>query len=124
MSAYLYTFITTDAANDAAAGLRARLQAELTDLTRLDQALRGLGGPPRGGRRWWPRSEHARRPRLRPRRAATAAEHQMSEAEEGLAADLRLTGGRAWARLHGEITSRLTAPVAADGERRAVESCR
>ncbi len=35
----------------------------------------------------------------------------MTEAEEGLAADLRLTGSTAWARLHGEITSRLTATV-------------
>jgi len=35
----------------------------------------------------------------------------MSEAEEGLAAELNLTGGSAWNRLHDDMTSRLTADV-------------
>ena len=40
----------------------------------------------------------------------------MTEAEEGLAAELNLTGGSAWNQLHGDVTARLTADV--DGERR------
>ena len=40
----------------------------------------------------------------------------MTEAEEDLAAELSLTGGRAWQRLHGEITSRLTVEVPFPGE--------
>ncbi len=35
----------------------------------------------------------------------------MTEAEEGLAAELNLTGGTAWNKLHGDVTSRLTANV-------------
>ena len=50
------------------------------------------------------------------RRAQRAAAHQMTEAQEDLAAELSLTGGRAWARLHGEITSRLTVDVPFPGE--------
>ncbi len=114
VSAYLYTFISTDSSNDTAAGLRSRLQSELTDLTRLTKRFEG----------WTARlgvaalvaaSQDAADHGYPLERAARAAEHQMSEAEEGLAADLRLTGSMAWARLHGEITSRLTAQVA-DGK--------
>ena len=42
------------------------------------------------------------------RKAERAAAHQMTEAEEELAAELNLTGGSAWNRLHGDVTSRLT----------------
>ena len=41
VSAYLYTFISTDSSNDTAAGLRSRLQSELTDLTRLTKRFEG-----------------------------------------------------------------------------------
>lgn len=110
VSAYLYTFISTDSGNDDAAGRRSRLQTELTDLTRLTkrfEAWIARLGPAELAARSEPAAEHA----YPLDRAARAAGHQMSEAEESLAADLRLTGSMAWARLHGEITSRLTADV-------------
>ncbi len=51
-------------------------------------------------------------------RLAARAEHQMSEAEEHLAAELSLTGASAWARLQADVTSQLTGDVAfADGIR-------
>jgi oligoendopeptidase F len=46
------------------------------------------------------------------RRLAIRAEHQMSEAEENLAAELSLTGSSAWSRLHSDVTSQLTTEVA------------
>ncbi|MGB0113102.1 MAG: M3 family oligoendopeptidase [Ilumatobacteraceae bacterium] len=46
------------------------------------------------------------------RRLAARAEHQMSEAEEHLAAELSLTGASAWGRLQADVTSQLTTPVA------------
>jgi pepF/M3 family oligoendopeptidase len=45
-------------------------------------------------------------------RLAERAEHQMSEAEEGLYAELSPTGTAAWSRLQGDLTSQLTAEVA------------
>ena len=47
------------------------------------------------------------------KRSATSAHHQMSEAEESLAAGLALTGGTAWVRLHGDIYGRLTGTLEA-----------
>ena len=40
--------------------------------------------------------------------ADRSAAHQMPEGEESLYAELRLTGGTAWNKLHGDVTSRLT----------------
>ena len=45
------------------------------------------------------------------RRLAARAEHQMSEAEEHLAAELSVTGAGAWGRLQNDVTSQLTADV-------------
>ena len=45
-------------------------------------------------------------------RLAQRAEHQMSEAEEGLYAELGPSGASAWARLQREVTSQLTTEVA------------
>jgi len=45
------------------------------------------------------------------RRLAERAEHQMSEIEEGLYAELSMSGSNAWAGLHGDVTSQLHADV-------------
>ncbi|MEO5974746.1 MAG: M3 family metallopeptidase, partial [Ilumatobacteraceae bacterium] len=44
-------------------------------------------------------------------RLAARAEHQMSESEEGLYAELGTTGSTAWGRLQGDLTSQLTTEV-------------
>ena len=46
------------------------------------------------------------------RQLALRAEHQMSEAEEGLYAELSQTGSTAWMRLHADVTSQLHGAVA------------
>jgi len=45
-----------------------------------------------------------------------AARHLMSPAEEALAAELYLSGGSAWAKLHGNLTSQILVPIGLDGE--------
>ena len=45
------------------------------------------------------------------RRLAERAEHQMSEAEEALYAQLAVTGSSAWDRLHSDLSSQLTATM-------------
>ncbi len=44
-------------------------------------------------------------------RLAARAEHQMTEAEEHLAAELSVTGSSAWGRLHNDVTSQLSTVV-------------
>ncbi|MBF6593199.1 MAG: M3 family oligoendopeptidase [Thermaceae bacterium] len=46
--------------------------------------------------------------------AKVQAQHQMSETEEVLASELSLSGGRGWVKLHGNLTSQITAVV--DGQ--------
>jgi oligoendopeptidase F len=56
-------------------------------------------------------SEEVRRHLEPMRRLADRADHQMSESEERLYAELSPTGSSAWYRLHADVTSQLTARV-------------
>jgi pepF/M3 family oligoendopeptidase len=47
-------------------------------------------------------------------RLAARTAHQMSEAEEGLYSELSTTASGAWARLHSDLTSQLSAPLAGE----------
>ena len=53
-------------------------------------------------------------------RSAAASHHQMAEGEEDLAAELGLTGGAAWVRLHSDITSRLSGTIRSGPDEGAV----
>jgi oligoendopeptidase F len=53
-------------------------------------------------------------------RARIEADHQMSPAEESLAADLRLTGSSAWLRMFSNSTSRLKTEVELDGQQQQI----
>ena len=48
--------------------------------------------------------------------AAEQSKYLMSEAEEGLASELNLSGGNAWSKLQGTITSQLSVDFELDGE--------
>ncbi|WP_426571933.1 M3 family oligoendopeptidase [Aquihabitans sp. McL0605] len=113
VGSYLYGHTTTDATDATAAGALSRYQASVAPfgtldgrfdawLARLDLAALTA--------RSTTAADHA----YALQRGADAAKHQMSEDQEDLAAELSLTGGRAWAKLHGDLTARLTATV--DGE--------
>jgi pepF/M3 family oligoendopeptidase len=114
VGAYLNGFVTTDARDDEANALQSRLQAEVAPLRTLTTrfaawiarlgAERLIAASPAAADHAWPL-----------RKAERAAVHQMTEAEEGLAAELNLSGGSAWNRLHGDVSSRLMAEV--QGER-------
>jgi pepF/M3 family oligoendopeptidase len=51
-------------------------------------------------------------------RAKVEAAHLMSPEEEILAGELGLSGGNAWARLHGNVTSQLSVEIELDGQKR------
>jgi pepF/M3 family oligoendopeptidase len=119
-SAYLYARVTGDATDDEAAGLQSRLQAELAPLGVLSKRFEA----------WVARLDVDRLTDASAvaathdyplRRAAEAADHQMSEAEESLSAELRLTGSSAWQRLHRDISARLVASVSYPDGRTASE---
>jgi pepF/M3 family oligoendopeptidase len=113
IGSYLYGHTTTDATDAVAAGALSRYQASVAPFATLDGRFDAwlarlplaelIGASPVA-------ADHA----YALERGAIAAKHQMSEAEEDLAAELALTGGRAWAKLHADLTARLTATV--DGE--------
>ncbi len=115
VGAYLHAHVTTDARDAEAARLQSRVQADtagLSVLTKRFAAWVATVGADALVERSPVAADHA----FPLRRAERSAAHQMSEPEEDLAAELALTGGRAWARLHGEVTARLTADVAMPSE--------
>jgi oligoendopeptidase F len=110
LQAYVHAFITTDARDDRASSIQSQLQTQLADLrrltTRFDAWVARLGADAliKGSQ---VAADHAHALRT----ATLSAAHQMTEAEESLYADLSLTGSSAWNKLHGDITSRMTADI-------------
>jgi len=110
VAAYVAAHVDTDATDDRAAALQAQLQSG-------SSALRALG--PRfdgwvatfGAEDLIAHSRVAATLAWPLRKAEDSSRHRLSEAEEGLAAELWLSGGSAWAKLHGDVTARLTAVV-------------
>jgi pepF/M3 family oligoendopeptidase len=111
----VYATVSTDSRDEAAQSLLAevrRLDAGLTPLlARLADWVRALhegsGGPTLLAEHSTVAAEHAGTLL----RLAARAEHQMSEAEEALYAELGTVGSSAWNSLHGDLTSQLTADV-------------
>ncbi|MGI8936727.1 MAG: M3 family oligoendopeptidase [Iamia sp.] len=110
VGAYLHAHVTTDARDAEAARLLARFQSDTAAmgplLKRVEAWAASVGaealaasGPVAGDHAFWLE------------RGARLADHQMSDAEEDLASELSLTGGRSWARLHGDLTATLVATV-------------
>jgi oligoendopeptidase F len=111
LSAYVSAFVTTDARDDAAAALASELQMQSARVralsTRFDAWVAALDAET-----LIERSPIARDHAYPLRKAQLAAAHQMDETQESLYAELALTGATAWNRLHGDVTSLLTADIA------------
>jgi pepF/M3 family oligoendopeptidase len=114
VGAYLYAHVTTDARNDLAARLQSQFQAGTSTMSVLSKRFEAWVATV-GADGLVERSPLAADHAFALRRAERAAAHQMTEAEEGLAGELALTGGRAWAKLHADVTSLLTADVERPG---------
>ena len=121
--AYLSSFVSTDARDDAAQGELSALQAELSALqllrTRFDA--------------WMARFDHdditaasnqAAEHAYPIEQSREKAAHQMSEAEEGLLADLQLTGSTAWQRLYQTFTSQIVVHIDGEDEPRSMSQAR
>lgn len=103
ITAYLHGLVTTNSQDEAAQAAESEFEARTTLLPKLTTALTAwigaqdvdamLDNPVARAHEWMIR------------KAKMASAHLMSSAEEGLAADLSLTGSNAWDKLHGNLTS-------------------
>ena len=111
LGAYVYATVSTDTRHERAQGLLSELEvldANLSPLTaRLAEWVASLGADALAKL-----SDQAREHLGPLRRLQARAEHQMSESEEHLYAELSTTGSSSWGRLQGDITSQLKASVA------------
>jgi pepF/M3 family oligoendopeptidase len=111
LNACAHATLTTDSRDECAVAAASEVEAAGARLrpllARLADWVDGLGVDDLAAVSDQAREHHG--PLLR---LAERAAHQMSEAEEGLHAELTPTGSGAWARLHAAVTSQLTAPVA------------
>jgi oligoendopeptidase F len=107
---YVYATVSTDSRNE-------RAQAVFSEIRQLDATLRPLSArladwvASLGVDELAAISDEALDHAGPLRRLAARAEHQMSEAEEHLAAELSLSGSSAWASLQADVTSQLSTDV-------------
>lgn len=112
--AYVSSFVSTDSRNDLAQAKQSELQQHFVRLTMLGTRLTAWIGS-LDVDSLIQRSAVARDHAFVLRKAKIKAAHQMSPAEEALAAELRLTGSTAWMKLHGNFTSQLLVKVHLNG---------
>lgn len=111
VGAFIQAFVTTDSKNTLAQAKQSELATKTVLLGQLNtrfQAWVGSLGSKLDA--LLQDSELARAHEFALRKAATLAQHQMSPSEEELSNLLNLTGGSAWAKLHGNLTSQLSVP--------------
>jgi pepF/M3 family oligoendopeptidase len=117
ISAYINAFVTTDSRDDAAQAWMSRLQGETVRLSQLGTRFTAWVGS-LDVDILLARSEQGRAHEFALRKDKIAATHQMSPAEEALAAELNISSGSAWSKLHGNVSSRLMVHVdLPDGQR-------
>jgi oligoendopeptidase F len=117
ISAYITAFVTTNSRDTAAQARLSELQQQTVALAQLGTRFTAWIGS-LDVEALIARSEQAREHAYALRRAQVAAAHLMSPPEEALAAELNVTGGNAWGKLHGNVSSQLSVPLALDGETR------
>ncbi len=124
--AYAQAFVTTDSRDDLAQAMASELstltQPLSTLLTRYQAWLSGLDLE-----KLTASSRLAREHRYTLERAREAAKHQMSPQEEDLASELASSSSEGWNKLHGNLSSLLSAElpgVGASGERLPLTSIR
>jgi oligoendopeptidase F len=105
--AYVYATVSTDSFNEQAQGLASELDVidsrQRPLLARLAEWVSSLGVDALATV-----STEVAEHRGPLAVLSARADHQMTEAEEGLYAELTTTGSTAWERLHSDITSQLT----------------
>ena len=114
MGSYLYGCISTDTRNDLAQARFSQFQERAVALDKLQTRFTAwVGCLP--VEELVERSVIAAEHEFPLRQSHAAARHLMSEEAEALAAELSPSSGAAWAKLHDNLTSQITASVDVDG---------
>jgi pepF/M3 family oligoendopeptidase len=121
LRAYLHSFVATDSYNTTARRLMSELEPILVRVQQQEVVFRGwigtVGEQPDHFHRALalegPSREHA----FYLTETFEQSQYLMSEAEEALAAELSLSGIRAWSKLQGTITSQLQVRFERDGRK-------
>jgi pepF/M3 family oligoendopeptidase len=116
LGAYLSCFVTTNTQDTLAAARYSEFQQQAVKLSLLGTRYAAWIGSLNVGE-LTSRSQLAREHTHMLQKASEQARHLMSPAEEDLAAELELSSGAGWEKLHGDITSQLLVPVELHGER-------
>ena len=115
LSSYIGCFTTVDATDETAKAAESKLDMDYVRLSQLMTRYVAWVGSS-DVEELKRNSELAAGNAYALTKAQYQARHQMSEAEEALAAELSASGISGWAKLHGNITALLTAPVEINGE--------
>ncbi len=119
LSSYVHAHVSTNSRDSLAQARMSEIQALTVPLmvisTRFTAWLGSLDHE-----RLMELSPRAREHRLLLEEARVEAQHQMSVAEEQLAAEFSLVAGSAWGRFYGTYTSQITVPVKIKGEEKTL----
>jgi len=120
LQAYIFSFVSTDSYDDTARRLTSELEPLLVHLERIQVRFAGWLGTvaqdPALLDRALAQGGTAREHAFYLRETAEQSRYLMSEAEEAVAADLSLSGIRAWGKLQGVVASQLRVPFDRAGE--------
>jgi pepF/M3 family oligoendopeptidase len=114
LSAYIAAFVSTNSRDDLAQARQSELRQHLVKLSLLGTRFTAWIGS-LDVEQLIAASPIARDHAFALRQTRIRAEHLMSPAEEELAAELNVSGGAAWVKLHGNLTSQLTVTLPTDG---------
>ncbi|HYO48613.1 MAG TPA: M3 family oligoendopeptidase [Chloroflexia bacterium] len=115
LSAYINAFVATDSRDTIAQAKLSESQQQGVRLSKLGTRLTAWIGSLDVGA-LVERSGVAREHAFMLEKAKVRAEHLMSPAEEELTAELSLSGGSAWSKLHNNVTSQLMVSIELGGE--------
>ncbi|CAA9546383.1 MAG: Oligoendopeptidase F [uncultured Thermomicrobiales bacterium] len=108
--AFVYGFIATNSRDAAAQAKESELRQLFSRMSKIETRLTAWVGS-LDGEALIARSPVAAEQAYLVRQSVVAARHLMAQPEEDLAAELTLSGGSAWGKLHVDLTSQLMVPV-------------
>ena len=115
LSAYITCFVTTNSHDALAQARLSELQQSGVVLAQLSARFTAWIGS-LDVETLIERSQVAREHAFMLRKAKVRAAHLMTPPEENLASELNLSGGTAWEKLHGDVTSQLTVSLEIAGQ--------